>query len=213
MNTVLSHQQRTMRPEVWILTIRARSWCSTSTATLTTTRTSTASCRTGESRRTVLRVPWISLHRRLYYYLSALSPNDYCTCTLAGQIHSWISRMFGGVTCEIGCRIRGDGVTALDFFDGLIDEVRIFDRALSAVEVLETEAQHSWCARGDRGANYHYTSFEEPAAPDCACPPDPGLQGGCPAVTNQGACKNSYPTALQEAGRDCLSGEKKKPNP
>ena len=108
------------------------------------------------------------------------------------------------VVCTIGCH-PGNGGQA--FFDGLIDEVRIFDRALSAVEVLETEAQHSWCARSDRGANYHYTSFEEPAAPDCACPPDPGLQGGCPAVANQGACKNSYATALQDAGRDCLSGE------
>ena len=107
------------------------------------------------------------------------------------------------VTCTIGCH-PGHGGQA--FFDGLIDELRIFDRALTPLEVLETEAQHSWCARGDRGSNYHYTSFEEPAAPDCACPPDPALRGaavtGC-VPTNQGACQNGFTTAL--VGRQCLS--------
>jgi hypothetical protein len=53
--------------------------------------------------------------------------------------------MFGGVTCEIGCRIRGDGVTALDFFDGLIDEVRILERALTADEIRQ-EMSMPWCA-------------------------------------------------------------------
>lgn len=45
------------------------------------------------------------------------------------------NRLFGGVTCEIGCRIRGDGVTALDFFDGLLDEVQVLERALTAQEI------------------------------------------------------------------------------
>ena len=56
------------------------------------------------------------------------------------------------VQCTIGCH-PGRGGQA--FFDGLIDEVRVFDRALTALEVLETEAQHSWCARAGRGPNYH----------------------------------------------------------
>ena len=47
------------------------------------------------------------------------------------------NRLFGGVVCEIGCRIRGDGVTALDFFDGLIDEVRVLEKALSADEIRQ----------------------------------------------------------------------------
>ena len=114
------------------------------------------------------------------------------------------------VTCTIGCH-PGRGGQA--FFDGLIDEVRVFDRALSPLEVLETEAQHSWCTRADRGNNYHYTSFEEPAAPDCSCPPDPALLGtavtGC-QVSNQGACLNSFPTLLE--GRPCLSDSSVSPD-
>ena len=68
----------------------------------------------------------------------------------------WTNRLRenSNVQATIGCH-PGRGGTA--FFDGLIDEVRIFDRALTAVEVLETEAQHSWCARTGRGAGYHYT--------------------------------------------------------
>jgi hypothetical protein len=45
------------------------------------------------------------------------------------------NRLFGGMTCEIGCRIRGDGVTALDFFDGLLDEVQVLERALTPQEI------------------------------------------------------------------------------
>lgn len=55
------------------------------------------------------------------------------------------NRLFGGVVCEIGCRIRGDGVTALDFFDGLIDEVRILEKALTADEILQ-EMTMPWCS-------------------------------------------------------------------
>ena len=58
----------------------------------------------------------------------------------------------------------------------MIDEVRIFDRALTHQEILGTEAQHSWCARGALGQNYHYTSFEEPDPPGCAVDPDPLLE-------------------------------------
>ena len=109
----------------------------------------------------------------------------------------------GNVQCTIGCH-PGHGGQA--FFDGLIDEVRIFDRALTAMEVREREAQHSWCARAGRGPNYHFTSFEEPEPPGCACPPDPGLRGtaatGCLPVRQSG-CENSFPRTLAQNPSAC----------
>eukprot|EP01045_Picozoa_sp_COSAG04_P006600 COSAG04_NODE_327_length_16667_cov_12.707991_10_plen_487_part_00 len=115
------------------------------------------------------------------------------------------------VVCTIGCH-PGNGGQA--FFDGLIDEVRIFDRALSHQEILGTEAQHSWCARGARGQNYHYTSFEEPDPPGCAVDPDPLLEAVnfSPStvaearqpeargrlLTRQAGCENSFPRTLSD---------------
>ena len=106
----------------------------------------------------------------------------------------WASRFTGrNSTCTIGCH-PGHGGQA--FFDGLIDEVRIFNRALSPDEVLVNEATHAWCMRAGRSQNYHYTSFEEPLMPPCACPADPGLVGGCPNPVGQSGCSNTYPQTL-----------------
>ena len=53
------------------------------------------------------------------------------------------NRMFGGLACEIGCRIGYNG-RQHDFFDGLIDEVRVLERALTAQEIQQ-EMTMPWC--------------------------------------------------------------------
>ena len=118
-----------------------------------------------------------------------------------GDPRVWASRFPGtNQTCTIGCH-PGHGGQA--FFDGLIDEVRIFNRALSEREVLVNEATHAWCLRAGRSAGYHYTSFEEPLMPPCACPPDPARAGTCTSPVGQGGCTNTYP---QQLGADLLAG-------
>ena len=67
----------------------------------------------------------------------------------AGNQMVWPNRLNNGdppATCNIGC--HGSGRS---FFDGLIDEVRIFSGALEPHAVLQDYA-HAWCSESMTGA-------------------------------------------------------------
>lgn len=50
------------------------------------------------------------------------------------------------VTCQIGCRANRNMDNSRDYFDGLIDEVRVLERALSADEIQQ-EMSMPWCSK------------------------------------------------------------------